>query len=208
MNSKKFWWLVVSCLWLLIPGLGRAQLEVLRLDYVVTREGAQVFGQRTAQVHTRVTYVAPDGSMRTESYEPNNPEPLRVEIQDTSRDLLVSLDMRHKVARRYHGMLQRAQEGTGFASWQVGTKKDLGTKTLQSFQCHGWHNDVPTGHKTEHWWCEDPVSGQKFLGSSYVQFPGGDSFEQEVLYKVTLNFTVEPGIFSTEIPPDFEVVDR
>jgi hypothetical protein len=87
-----------------------------------------------------------------------------------------------------------------------GQKEDLGTRTLQGFTCQGYRNTFPAGQQTEHWFCQDPASGRKFLGSLLAQLPGGKSWWREDLQKVTQNVEVDPQIF--EVPPDYRIVDQ
>lgn len=189
---------------ILLTGPAVAQMKVLRLDYVVVSESENAQGQKERRVLTRTRFLSPDGRLREETLDPNLPPLHMADIHDNTRDVHVRLDLNRKAAIRRTGVLWQARNearSTG-ASQQ---KQDLGTSLIQGFECQGTRIALGPGKEFETWKCQDPVSGQEFLGTTRVQLPGGKVW-QEHLKKATRDFDVSPEIF--EIPPDFRVADH
>ncbi len=206
--------MVIALLTLFLPVSGvqsvAAQETVLRLDYVVVRESPDGRGRPSRSVIARTRFVAPDGRMRTEDREAADPDRiLSISISDESRDEIIQLDSNTKTAVRRRNVRQQADRGIPVFGAFVpvpGEKENLGTRTIQGFECQGYRNTFPQGQQTEHWFCVDPQSGRKFLGSMRAQLADGRDWWQEDLQKVTRNVPVEPEFF--EVPPDFRIVDK
>ncbi|MCL6565515.1 MAG: hypothetical protein K6U09_03735 [Acidobacteriia bacterium] len=210
--SKGAMGIALLTLFLLACGLQpvAAQETVMRLDYVVIRESPDGQGRPSRSVIARTRFVAPDGRMRTEDRDAADPNRvLSISISDENRDETILLDPNTKTAVRRRNVRQQAERGIpvfGTFAPVRGEKENLGARTIQGFECQGYRNTFPQGQQTEHWFCVDPQSGRKFLGSMRAQLADGRDWWQEDLQKITRNVPVEPGFF--EVPPDFRIEDR
>jgi hypothetical protein len=205
-SLRRFFLLFLS---LAVPfGAVAGSVKVLRLDYTVVREGHGRNGETTRTVLSRTRYISPDGTrVRTETFDPVSSK-RTVEISDDAQDALFILDLNNKTATRSQGIKRRMLEGTPVFDTPGavhGQKEALGTSKMQGFPCQGFRNIFPSGLTTESWFCTDPETGAKFLGSFHGQRPDGASWRED-LQKVTPDYASDSNLF--EVPSDYTVTDK
>ncbi|HXE75124.1 MAG TPA: hypothetical protein VNN18_05755 [Candidatus Xenobia bacterium] len=205
--------MVVELIALLLLGataLYGAPDTALRLDYVVVREAPDAQGRPARTVVARTRFIAADGRIRTEDRDANDPSRiLSISITNDARDEQISLNPGNKTAVRRRNVKHRASAGIPVIDANIpvrGDKEDLGARTIQGFPCQGYRNTFAQGMQSEHWFCVDPQTGRKFLGSMRAEQPGGSRWWQEDLQRVAGNVPVDSSLF--EIPSDYRVVDE
>jgi len=196
--------LVLALLVQVLTADAQIQMKVLRLDYVVVREGKNAQGQAVREVLNRTRFIAPDGRERTESVDEKS-SLHTVEIHDPARDLGIRLDLKEKTAVRIRDFKAKARHiGQRQSTFMEGRGEPVGTKLIHGFECKGFRDPSPE-QKIEFWFCRDPMSGREFLGGTNFQLPDGKSWRED-LRRVTHDFSVDIQIF--EIPPDFRIIDQ
>jgi hypothetical protein len=195
---------VVLCAGALVA---QGSVRVLRLDFAVVNDGPGPDGKPRRIVYNTTVWMAPDGRERNET---RNPEVSinRATLADKGRDIQIELDYDRKVAIRMTRFEERAKAGQPVGDHTFSRdaqKEELGWKKIQGFSCQGWRNRHG-GLTTEHWFCSDPESGKRFLGSTLWSFPDGKSTARTDLVQVSRDVAVDPSIF--EIPSDFRIIDK
>lgn len=173
-----------------LSGAAPGQIAVKKLTFTVVRNGRDAQGP-TQDSFQQTLYLAPDGR---ELLDSNDTALHKHTVQITlSNGQTQTLDTSSKT---YTTSSQAEMESHVNRNLK---KDDLGSKSIEGFQCQGWADSSPAG-RVEHWWCTDPASGRKFLGG--LDFRKADGAEwRQTLTGVTANVNVPESFF--EIPADY-----
>ncbi|MGH9782616.1 MAG: hypothetical protein ACRD88_00380 [Terriglobia bacterium] len=178
------------------------------MEYVVVNTSTNQAGQQIRETFNETRFVSSDGRVRAERRYAANDRLLFVTLHDRNRDESVRLDVQNKTAVRSRSVMARTEAGTPLGSHPPmrGEKESLDTVIVQGFTCQAYRNRFTNGLMIEHSWCQDPVTGQGFLGSMNTYQPGGASVRRQELQKVMREVQADSQLF--EIPPDYRIVDQ